>query len=55
MLPAAPWSKIHGLVAVVYLSKGMQEWIVAAGLYLATGAGENFTLVSPPGFQPASP
>jgi len=45
--------KIHGMIAAVYLPKGMQEKVEAAGLYLATGADENFTLLPPsPGFQP---
>jgi len=54
-LPQYRGMKIRGLIAAVYLPKGMQEKIEAAGLYLATGADENFTLVPPPpGFQPAT-
>jgi hypothetical protein len=53
-LPQYKGMKIHGLIAAVYLPKGMQEKVEAAGLYLATGADENFTLLPPsPGFQPA--
>jgi hypothetical protein len=52
-LPQYKGMKIHGLIAAVHLPKGMQEKVEAAGLYLATGADENFTLLPPsPGFQP---
>ena len=54
-LPQFKGMKIRGLVATVYLPKGMQEQVEAAGLYLATGADENFELVSPShGFQAAA-
>lgn len=54
-LPQFKGMKIRGLIATVYVRKGMQEKVEAAGLYLATGADENFELVSPsPGFQAAA-
>ena len=53
-LPKYKGMKIHGLVAAVYLPKGMAERVAKAGLYLATGADENFQLQPPPkGFKPA--
>jgi hypothetical protein len=46
---------VRGKLAAVYHPKGMSERIEAAGLFLATGADENFTMVPPsPGFRPAS-
>ena len=52
-MPQYKHMKIHGMIAAVYLPKGMQEKVEAAGLYLATGADENFTLLPPSsGFQP---
>lgn len=52
-LPRYQGMKIHGLIAAVYLPKGMEEKVAKAGLYLATGADENFELLPlPPGFRP---
>ena len=54
-LPKYRGMKIHGLLAAVYLPKGMAERVAEAGLYLATGSDENFSLVPPPlGFQPVT-
>lgn len=54
-LPKYKGMKVHGLLAAVYLPKGIQEQVAEAGLYMATGADENFTLVIPAaGFQPAT-
>ena len=54
-LPQYRGMTVRGLLAAVYLPKGMRERIEAAGLFLATGADENFTMVPPsPGFRPAS-
>lgn len=52
-LPRYQGMRIHGLLAAVYLPKGMQEKVAKAGLYLAAGADENFELLPPPpGFRP---
>lgn len=55
LLPQFKGRKIRGLMATMYLPKGMQEQVEAAGCYLATDADGNFELVSPsPGFQAAA-
>jgi len=52
-LPHYKGAKIQGLIAAVYLPKGMEAKVAEAGLYLATGADENFELMPPPpGFRP---
>ncbi|MCW5557217.1 MAG: DUF3782 domain-containing protein [Verrucomicrobiae bacterium] len=52
-LPHYKGMRIHGLIAAVYLPKGMEAKVAEAGLYLATGADENFELMPPPpGFRP---
>ena len=55
ILPRYRGMRIRGLMAAVYLPKGIQEKVAASGLYLATGADENFIFMEPPaGFSPAS-
>lgn len=51
-LPQYLGMRIHGLIAAVYLPKDMEARVAQAGLYLAAGADENFSLVPPPpGFR----
>lgn len=53
-MPAYSGAKIRGLIAAVYLPRDMQERVHKEGLYLATGADENFSLIHlPTGFKPA--
>lgn len=53
-LPEFRGKTIRGLIAAVQVPQNLAGKVAAAGLYLATGADDNFELVPPPpGFQPA--
>lgn len=53
--PEHKGKRLRGLIAAVHLPKGMAERVLQAGLYLASGADDNFKLLKPPrGFKPAA-